>query len=389
MCRSVSVLFFLLLCVFAQLEQAVCADDPNAAKKVCGLPLIQMQGTIKGWIAAFEKCPLNKACEIKDHKTQYEQIRLRCTIALKSKPEAEVTSGASRVKELLPKIETAMNDLKAMFEPTKADLAKLDKLFDQQVRAAWQEVAALQSEVFRSTLASGRTERAVLYSFLEMGSNPQLDGRFQPSNVQELLKYAWALPMKTLQRTVYSSIEKLVHASNDPLLQTLYTVDVSNVDNDAVLGSQENLLNDHVQQLRNSLATNSFDTLVSIARRFPERFAYMNERLFKLPDGTKPQADTLPSVVNFVGQLPTAEQRFKAVGALLQSLTVENGTLVADAEYVYPLAKLAYAMQPLVDTAKNSSDAANLRDRFNTPVSGNSVQYYTQLLPHPSATVAA
>ncbi|XP_053667501.1 uncharacterized protein LOC128717853 [Anopheles marshallii] len=390
MCRSASVLLLLALYVFAQFERAVCADVPDAEKEVCGFKQILVEATIRGWLAAFEKCPLDKGCEIEQHKTQFEQISLRCSLASKSKQTAAAAaaSGATGLKELLPNIEAAMHNLKAMFEPTKADLAKLDKLFDQQVRAAWNEVAALQSAVFRSTLASGRTERAVLYSFLEGDSNPRLDGHFQPSNVQELLTYAWALPLKTLQRNVYGTVEKLVHSSSDPLLQTLYTVDVGNVDN-AVLGSREHLLNDHVQQLRDRLATNSFETLVSFARRFPERFAHLTARLFKLPDGTKPSAGTLPAVVNFIGQLPTAEQRFRAVDALLQTLTAENGTLVADAEYVYPLAALAHAMQPLVDTAKKSPDADHLRDRFNTPVDGKSAQYYTQLLTNPSSAVAA
>uniref|UniRef100_A0A182VR74 TRIO salivary gland protein n=1 Tax=Anopheles minimus TaxID=112268 RepID=A0A182VR74_9DIPT len=380
MCRSVSVLLFVLLNLLALLGRVVCADDPNEAKEVCGMKLTPIQDSIKAWLATFEKCPLNKLCENKDHATQYNQIRLRCSVAPKPKP-------ATSPKDLLPKIEAAMNNLKAMFTPTLEELAQLDKVFDQQMRDAWRELAALQTQVFHSTLASGRTERAMFYSFLEADRNAKLDNYFQPSNVQELLKYAWAMPLNTLQRNVYSWIGTLVHSSKDPLLQTLYTVDVANVVN-PVLGDQQNLVADHVQQLRNNLSSNAYGTLVSIARRFPERFAYLSEQLFKLPGGTKPAADTLPSVANFIGQLPTAGQRLKAAEALLQSLTVENGTLVSDSEYGYPLAKLAFNLHNVVIDDQKYPGADRLRDKFNTPIGGKSMQYYTQLLPKPASAVA-
>nr|ABI83793.1 trio 2 salivary protein [Anopheles funestus] len=385
-----SVLFILLLSVFAQLGHAVGADDPNEAKEVCGLKQRPVQDSIKGWLKAFENCPLHKVCEKKEHTTQFNQVRLRCLLAHKSKPKPAGTTGeVPGVKDLLPKIDTAMNNMKAMFEPTKADLVELDKVLDQQIREAWSEVAALQTEVFLSTLASGRIKRAVFYSILELGTNRKLDDRYQQSNVQELLNYAWALPLNTLQRNVYALIEKLVQTSKDPLLQTLYTVDVANMVNPA-LENQEKLINDHVQQLRDNIATNSFDTLISIARRFPERFAYLIERLFKLPVGTKPKADTLPNVVKFIGQLPMAQQRLKAVDGLLQSLTVKNGTLVSDVEYVYPLAKLAYDMQNLVVSPKKYQGADEMKEKFNTAVSGKSMQYYMQLFSNPpSSGVAA
>uniref|UniRef100_A0A182LV57 TRIO salivary gland protein n=1 Tax=Anopheles culicifacies TaxID=139723 RepID=A0A182LV57_9DIPT len=383
MCRSGSVLLLLFLALSAQLGRVVCADDPNAAKEVCGHKLSLVQGTIKSWLAAFEQCPLHKLCENKDHVTQYEQIRLRCSIAWKSRPAT-----ATVPDDVLPKIETAMNNLKAMFRPLKDELAQLDKVVDQQVRDAWRELDALQTEVFHSTLASGRTERAVFYSFLAGDSSPKLDNYFQPSNVQELLKYAWALPLNALQRNVYSTIEKLVGTSKDATHQTLYTIDVANVVN-PLLENQANLLNDHVQQLRANLSSNSYDALVSIARRFPERFAYLSDRLFKQTDGTLPKADTLPNVANFIGQLPTAEQRLQAAGALLQSLTVQNGTLVTDAEYVYPVAKLAYTLHNLLGADQQYPGADSVRAKFNTPVSDKSVQYYTQLLPQPSSMIAA
>ncbi|XP_050079031.1 uncharacterized protein LOC126565861 [Anopheles maculipalpis] len=378
-----AVVLFLLLNLYAQLGHVQCAVDPYPGKKVCGLGLTGMISSVKTWIKAAESCPVHKLCETKNHIMQYQQARIRCTILAKKQPPPPPAVVVQR--ELLPKIETAMTSLQAMFEPTKADLTKLDKVLDQQLRDAWNELAALQTEVFHSTITSGRIERAMFYSILEDGNNPQPD--VQPTNVQELLKYAWALPFRTSQRNMYKLIEKVVREAHDPLLETLYTVDVANVAN-PVLGSQEQLFNDHLERLRRNLTANSYDTLVSIARRFPDRFAYLNERLLKLPEGTKPQPDTLPSVVNFIGQLPTAQQRFKAVEVLLQSLTVENGTLASDAEYVYPLAKLANGLGSLMDSKKYTG-ADEVRDKFNTPVSGKSAQYFKQLLVSPSSKVVA
>uniref|UniRef100_A0A182SAL5 TRIO salivary gland protein n=1 Tax=Anopheles maculatus TaxID=74869 RepID=A0A182SAL5_9DIPT len=384
MCRSASaVVLVLLLALYAQLDHVDCTVDPYPGKEVCGLKLTPMMSSIKAWIEATENCPLHKLCENKNHVTQYDQARIRCTILAKKQPATK--TAAVVPKDVLPKIETAMNNLHAMFEPTRAELAKLDKVIDQQVRDVWQEVSTLQTEVFHSTLASGRIERAMFYSFLKGNNDPQPD--VEPANVQELLKYAWALPLHTSQRNMYKLIEKVVQTAQNPMLETLYTVDVANVVN-PVLGNQEQLFNDHLETLRRNLSANSYDTLVTIARRFPERFAYLNERLFKLPDGTKPQAATLPNVANFIGQLPTADQRLKAATALLQSLTVDNGTLISDPEYVYPLAKLAYGLRNLMDTKKYTA-ADDLRDKFSTPVGGKSVQYFRQLLSNPSAAVGS
>uniref|UniRef100_A0A182YGE1 Uncharacterized protein n=1 Tax=Anopheles stephensi TaxID=30069 RepID=A0A182YGE1_ANOST len=376
------VVLSLLLNLYAQLGHVQCAVDPYPGKEVCGLKLTPMMASIKEWIAAAENCHLSKLCENKNHVTQYTQARIRCEILAKRQSAPATAAGTVTTEDVLPKIETALNNLQAMFKPTRAELAKLDKVLDQQVRDVWNEIATLQTEVFHSTLASGRIERAMFYSFLDGDIDPQPD--VEPSNVQELLQYAWALPLHTSQRNMYKLIEKVVRSAQDPLLETLYTVDVANVVN-PVLGSQQQLFNEQLEKLRSNLSANSYDTLVTIARRFPERFAYLNERLFKLPEGSKPRPDTLPNVANFIGQLPTAEQRFKAAGALLQSLTLDNGTLTSDAEYVYPLSKLAFGMRSLMDSQKYA-DAANLRDKFNTPVSGKSAHYFQQLLPNPASS---
>uniref|UniRef100_A0A182P2I8 TRIO salivary gland protein n=1 Tax=Anopheles epiroticus TaxID=199890 RepID=A0A182P2I8_9DIPT len=386
MYRPLSVVLILLVSqnVFAS------AEAPKPDKEICGVKLVNLQDSVKSWVASAEKCPLNKFCDNQSHRTQYNQIPLTC-IRWRGLNPAQTSGLATVGKEALPKIETGMAELVAMFAAIKPDLVKLDEEVGRPVRDAWKELDALQSEVLRSTLASGRTERALFYSFLERETNLNPNKRLRPANVEELLRYTWAMPLHTSQRDLYSLIGELAQSSKDSFLQTLHAVNVANVVNPE-LKNHENLINEQMEKLRDNLSKNSFATLVAIARRFPPHFNYLRERLFKLPDGSKPAANTLPILAHFIDQLPTDEQRLKTADALLQSLTAENGTMLQDPEYVYPLAQLAHAIPNLVDVKAHpdlQQSVEGLMAKFNSPVDGKSLQYYQNLLASPSARSVA
>uniref|UniRef100_A0A182JW69 TRIO salivary gland protein n=1 Tax=Anopheles christyi TaxID=43041 RepID=A0A182JW69_9DIPT len=384
MCRPLSAVLILLTSLYLQLDIAVGAEDPQPEKEICGVKLGRVQDSVKSWLAAAKICPLNKFCDNEVHSTQFNLIPLTC-IRWRGLNPASTWGPPPGRNEVLPVIESTMSTLKAMFEPTKADLVKLDEEVGRQLRDAWKELEALQTEVFLSTLASGRTERAVFYSFMEASDNPKLNHYFHPDNVEELLRYNWALPWHTRQRDMYNLIGQLARSSNDPMLETLHAVDMANVVNPG-MENREHLLNGQVEKLRDNLSKNSFDTLVSIARRFPQHFTFLSQRLFKSPD-----ADTLPNIVGFIGQLPTDEQRLITTDALLQSLMAENGTLLPQPEYAYPLALLAHDLPSLVNVKAHpdlQQGVDDVRAKFITPISGKSLQYYQNLGARPSSSPA-
>ncbi|XP_040171415.1 uncharacterized protein LOC120904945 [Anopheles arabiensis] len=390
MCRGLSAVLILLISLSAQLHVVVGEEAPKPEKEICGLKVGRLLDSVKGWLSVSqqEKCPLNKYCENKVQANQYNLVPLTCIRWRSQNPASP--AGSLGGKDVVSKIDAAMSNFKTLFEPMKADLAKLEEEIKRQVLDAWKALEPLQKEVYRSTLTSGRIERAVFYSFMEMGDNVKLDNYFQPANVEELLKYAWTLPMHKKQRSMYDLIGQLVQSSKSPMLQTLHAVELATVVNPE-LENRENLLNDQVVQLRDNLYKNSFATLVSIARHFPDHFDTLRQRLFKLPDGSKPGADTLPNIVNFIAQLPSDELRLSSVDLLLQSLTAENGTLVQDPEYVYRLSQLAHAMPSLVDVKAHpdlQQSVDDLMAKFNTPIDGKTLQYFQNIGISPSSSVA-
>uniref|UniRef100_A0A182N4A4 Uncharacterized protein n=1 Tax=Anopheles dirus TaxID=7168 RepID=A0A182N4A4_9DIPT len=369
----------LLPLLVSALSAAAAAGGAPPAKdtSVCGRPRSEVEADIKAWLAAKEKCPYKTACTNANHVKQYNAWRDRCK-------KVKDNEGVGSPQESAQHLEVALAEFAQLFPPIQADLTKLDEMFHGMDHSLNNELQELQTAVFRSTLASGRTGWGVFYSFLEEKTDPEL-APYEASNIPELLRYAWSLAAnKTLQRHVYRTIGRMLDSAQDPLLNAIYAVDVASTHNEK-LEEREHVLDEQVRLLRSNLTTNSYDTLVEIARRYPEHYAFLVGHLFNLPEGTHVDPAALPAVSEFIRQLPTDEQHLQTTDALLQTLLTENGTLPADTKYVYPLAEMAHDLVSRAGSQVQLEGLDRLRDKFDTPVAGMPMEYYMNLRSSPEA----
>uniref|UniRef100_A0A1Y9HAX4 TRIO salivary gland protein n=1 Tax=Anopheles farauti TaxID=69004 RepID=A0A1Y9HAX4_9DIPT len=375
--RVLLPLVVLLWCAIATVSGG--APTPAQDTLICGKKRAELDAYFKAWSAAFEKCPIKDVCTNKDHIKQYEDMRDRC---MKVKVKKVVGPSLEPVKQM----QNALAEFRALMPPIQAHLEEMNKMFAAMDQPLVKDLQYLQQEVYRSVIASGRTEWGLYFSLLEAKKDPKLEGLNETSNIPELLQYAWSLSDdKELQRNVYRTVRKMIESAQDPLHKTIYAIELAHTQNKMVT-VREQEIGFQLDLLQSNLTSNSYDLLVEIALRHPEHYEFLAKHLFTIPDGAKLNPAILPIVSSLIRQLATDGQRLQTLNALLKTLTTEDGKLVSDAEYVYPLSKMAYELASYIDTAANQEQQeylSQLRNIFDTLVAGKSMEYFVKLRPTP------
>uniref|UniRef100_A0A182JMI7 TRIO salivary gland protein n=1 Tax=Anopheles atroparvus TaxID=41427 RepID=A0A182JMI7_ANOAO len=364
-------------------QPAGAQGTPLAAPVVCGKSSNVIADAVDAWIAAAEKCVLGELCEDQRHNSQYTDIRAAC-----DKP----TTNEQRktLESMLPAITEAMAAMEKLYDSSKEDIGKLDQEFDRQLHGIWTTLQKLQEEQLYGFIGSGRVEKALFYQSIVGNAGTDLSNQFVPSNVEELLLYAWNLQhWSTIQKNVYGAIEGILKSSGDPLLQAAYTVDRAKA-NVTESKRKDEAFTENMVRLRANLTSGHFDTLLELARRYPTRYAYLMQHLAEFFGDTKPNpAELLTIVSDLPRQLPTTDERLLTLKAITELYLADNATITDDPGFLYPMSRLAHEIASLFDEEGQSTAdgvgqlkqvSSSVADMFNTPISGRSAEYFSRSL---------
>ncbi|XP_058130268.1 uncharacterized protein LOC131284517 [Anopheles ziemanni] len=377
---------FLFLSVLLCVPFAHGAGNPSKEPHICKhKPLSEVQRQVGAWVTRAEKCRPGSRCVDQAHISQYKQVRAVCG---KIKPQQQ----RKTLESLLPGVVSALSAMEKLYDPFKADIGKMAQEFERQLESIWTTLEDLQREMLYASIGSGRVEKALHYRAIISNHVTNLKTHFTAANAEELLQYAWNLvPWPERQKNAYRAIGDMVRSSENPLLQMVYAVDLANVNLPEDKGSDQETYSKGVELLRANLTSGHLDTLLDLARRYPPRYAYVRENLGKLFGDKKPSPAELVTIVSeFARELPTADERLLTLKAIAQQYLTDNATITPEPGYLYPMTMLAHELASSIGdqagqvTAGGAGETtipnSSLTDMFNTPISGRSVEYFTQSL---------
>ncbi|KFB44293.1 TRIO salivary gland protein precursor [Anopheles sinensis] len=377
---------FLILSVLLCVPFAHGAGKPSTEPHVCGKPLSEIKNQVGAWVTRAEKCRPWARCADSAHVSQYKQGRAVCG-------KIEAKQQEKTLESLLPGVVSALSAMEKLYDPFKADIGKIVQEFERQLESIWTASEELQLEMLYASIGSGRVEKALHYrSIIGDHITDLTKTQFTAANAEELLQYAWNLtPWPERQKNTYKAIGEMVRSSENPLLQTAYAIDRANVNLPEDENSDQETYSKSMERLRANLTSGHLDTLLELARRYPPRYAYVRDNLGKLFGDRKPNPAELVAIVStFPRELPTADERLLTLKAIAQQYLTDNATITAEPAYLYPMTVLAHELATSISDQADQSTAddagetktlpSSLADMFNTPISGRSVEYFSQSL---------
>ncbi|XP_049530439.1 uncharacterized protein LOC125948440 [Anopheles darlingi] len=361
------------LCILLPTQSDALRLEP-VADVVCSrrkaLTESELENMIATWIKTGNECAVGKPCRNTKNIADYELLRRKC--------EGPPYRPKEERRALVASLETALQAMKDKFKPLKASLESLDREYESQFQRVWADIAKLQATLAYTSLGAGRIQQALFHQSSQVRNIGHLVQRQSPSNAEELLAFAWNFPWPDQQPDVYDKVEAVVKSSQDPVLETVLAIDIINTKKPN-LEARAKQATEYLKQLQASTMAGDLSTIASLATRFPKHYAYLRQSLFQPAEGSKVSAAALWHLSELPDQLPTAEERLQTIEAIVQPLLDDNGTIVADAEYFWPLTKLADELNRVPESDDQKAVFERLRNKFATHVTAQSLDYYQQL----------
>ncbi|XP_050081583.1 uncharacterized protein LOC126568929 [Anopheles aquasalis] len=330
----------------------------------------ELENMIATWIKTGNECAVGKPCLNSKNVADYNSLRAKCA------------SPARRAKEerriLVDNVEAGLQAMKDQFTPLKDSLDSLDREYERQFQRVWGDIEKLHATLAYTSLGAGRIQQALYHQSSQGRPIGDLIQQLGPTNAEELLAFAWNFPWPNQQPEVYDKVEAVIKSSQDPVLQTVLAIDIINTKNPK-LEAKAQQATEYLSQLQSSVMAGDFRTIASLATRFPKHYAYLRQSLFQPAAGSKASAAALWNLSELPDHLPTVEERLQTIEAIVQPLLGDSGTLVDDAEYFWPLTKLADELNRVPESEDQKAVLERLRNKFATHVNPKSLDYYQKL----------
>ncbi|XP_035796073.1 uncharacterized protein LOC118468887 [Anopheles albimanus] len=330
----------------------------------------ELENMIATWIKTGNECALDKPCLNSKNVADYKSLRAKCKGPQHRSKEEH--------RKLVANIEAGLQAMNDQFASLKDALDSLDREYGRQFQRVWDDIAKLHATLAYTSLGAGRIQQALFHQSSQARPIGNLIQQLSPGNAEELLAFAWNFPWPNNQPDVYDKVEAVIKSSQDSVLQAVLAIDIINTKNPK-LEAKAKEATEHLRQLQASTMAGDFSTIAALATRFPKHYAYLRQSLFKPAEGSKVDAAALWNLSELPDQLPTAEERLQTIEAIVQPLLGDNGTLVDDAEYFWPLVKLADELNSVPKSEDQKAVVERLRNKFATHVSAKPLDYYQKL----------